>query len=279
MIKFIVDDLADYTADLLDYSSYICYLPKKILLDNDYVETKTDYDYNMFGLRVEPSQMPTTRYRSLLESFLDKTEDDFVYFKPYTFGLFDSDINNLSLIIENINLLNNNRIHVFETSHFCSSLHFIVSKVIEKYKNENSTIEELQAYCESLNNNIYSYISFYSDEKANNTKWLSDTIEEERSLFKLQNKSANFISLADVSSINSFYESCVGFVVDDLNSKENEYDLLMASYPIQQKNIDNKQTFINLLTNHKNSDYLLYEKSQSNVAIGYDGDFISIYSK
>lgn len=278
MIKFIVDDLADYTADLLNYSDYIYYLPKKILVNNEYTETKFDYNYNMFGMNVEPSQMATIRYRSLLESFLDKTEDDFIYFKPYTFGLFDSDLDNLSLIIENINLLSNNRIHIFETSHFCSSLHFIISKVIEKYKNENSTIEELQAYCESLNNNIYSYISFYSSEKANNTKWSSNNIEEDRSLFKLQNKEAIQISLEDVSSINSFYQSCVDFVVNDLNSKENKYDLLMTSYPILQEDIDNKQKFINLLENN-NNDYILYQKSQSNMSIGYDGDYISIYNK
>ena len=163
-IKFIVDDLANYSGDLLSFSDYILYLPKKIELNGTPIETQPSYSSDFLnavenGYRINSALMESERYQSILEGFLaDYPDYDFIYVKPWTCTVFNSDIENAVSIMSELNSTNNNRIHIFSSDSFGPALHFIILNLIKQYINNELSVNDLETLFEDLNSNTYLYI-------------------------------------------------------------------------------------------------------------------------
>ena len=281
-IKFIVDDLADYTGSLLQYYEHIVYLPKKVYVLYKEVETKNTYDpwvYNSIQGEdsVYPSTIDSNRYDALLNKFVTTFSDcEFVYFKPYVPSFFEEDLSDLTDLISQ---KYSDKIHIIETKQYGSSLHFLILKVIEMYLNDNLTVSQIETLSNNIQNNLYSYL-FVPANLAVRNKWTTDSIDVASSKYgyclEYKNGQITDLQLSQSEDIYDFYTNCIIKLAHDLK-ETSDFVLLGSAFPANKEQIDEGiKLFIK--ESGKNKSYSIYEKSLSNASIDNDGNQISIYN-
>lgn len=281
-IKFIIDDLANYTGDLLTFNKDIVYLPKGLLVDNDiFVKTSNTWTDELKTLlevsnNISPSIITESQYEDLLVKFLNTfTDYDFIYFKPYTFGIYDDEISDIVSVVEDINQRFNNRIHIFETDHYGGTLHFLIHSVINSYNlNRNLTINELKNISDTINSKLISYV-FTTKINWLKNKWpCVDSENVDWALFKMENKVITYIPINDSLDELKFMYNCIDFVSDKLN-KLSTYDIYFSTFPIYKDTYKDLYYFLSKLEQQKT--LTVNESSQSECVLSNNGMQLSVY--
>jgi len=271
-IKFIVDDLADYTGSLLNYCDNIVYLPKRILVNN--IEKRTTNTYNSSLMQADglsPYYIYYDEYVELLQKFTDTFEDyDFIYLKPYTYGLFDRDLNNLTKIIKD----KFSQIHIVETDHYGSALHLLTELALKKYTLDKCSLSELVSYVTEANKHIFSYVNT-SPITSTKNKWPMD-YDNTCYVYKMSGRTMEEIEIAEKGKDSiDFFEKFVLKVTGDIGSYI-DFKACGTTFPFLAGLVEYGEHFLN---DHlpKGKDIRVYKKSQSCCTIDNDGDQLAFY--
>lgn len=277
MIKFIVDDLANYTGDLLDYSEQIVYLPKKIFVDDKEIITTPEYTEEFYesikdGHIVHQAFFEKDEYENILSEMIKESDvNNYIYIVPDTFGAFESDFDTLLNVF---NTKYKNKVTVIRSRQFSAGLHLLLKTVLSTI-NESTTLEEIISLIVKVDSKINSFI--LTDTKSFFHNFMDEVEDGTYKLVYIEDGKVSVSSLNEDKDYCEAFKETIEKVASHLNKRQFEDHVGFVFI----KEHDTKELdisyFMSLLNNKK--DFKLYKRSQSCASLDrYEGIDYSYYN-